>query len=170
MQRDFPGYGYRRMTRELGLVPIGPIARAAHMQAMLLPQSARHRPWLVAEPDAVSGSWYPISGRPSLQRAESTLGVRHYLRAVGTDLRVPGGRADVFSRKVISYAIGPTLDADCPWPRWTPPSRAGSTAGLHSSSDGGSQYSSKRYERLARRPAGLHVTGGNPYDNAVEAS
>ena len=61
VQRDFPGYGYRRITRELRAGP----HRANHkrvqrvMQAMLRPPSARRRPWVVAEPDAVSGSWYP---------------------------------------------------------------------------------------------------------------
>lgn len=171
-QRDFAGYGYRRITRELRSGP----HRANHkrvpriMQAMLLPQSARRRPWLVAEPDAVSGSWYPNLRAAFAPTGPNQLWVSDitYVRLERTFVFL-AVVLDVFSRKVIGYALGPTLDARLPLAaldaaiasRNPPP-------GCIHHSDRGSQYSSKRdRERLAE--AGLRGSmsrAGHPYDNA----
>ena len=117
VQRDFPGYGYRRVTRELSSGP----HRANHkrvqrvMQAMLLPPSARRRPWVVAEPDAVSGSWYP-----NLRAGIVPTGPNQLWVADITYVRLERAFVflavvlDVFSRTVVGYAIGPTLDARLP--------------------------------------------------------
>jgi putative transposase len=172
VQRDFPGYGYRRVTRALRDGP----HRANHkrvqrvMQAMLRPPAARRRPWVVAEPDAVSGSWYP-----NLRAGVVPTGPNQRWVSDITYVRLERGFVflavvlDVFSRKVIGYAIGPTLDARLPLAaldaaiehRNPPP-------GCIHHSDRGSHYSSRRYrERLAE--AGLFGSmsrAGNPYDNA----
>lgn len=172
VQRDFPGYGYRRITRELRAGP----HRANHkrvqrvMQAMLHPPAARRRPWVVAEPDAVSGAWYPNLRAGFVPTRPNQLWVTDI-----TYVRLDRGFVflavvlDVFSRKVIGYAIGPTLDARLPMAaldaaidsRNPPP-------GCIHHSDRGSQYSSRRYrERLAEAGLlGSMSRAGNPYDNA----
>ena len=172
VQRDFPGYGYRRVTRELRDGP----HRANHkrvqrvMQAMLLPPPARRRPCVVAEPDAVSGSWYPNLRAGVVPTGPNQLWVSDitYVRLERSFVFL-AVVLDVFSRMVIGYAIGPTLDARLPLAaldaaiehRNPPP-------GCIHHSDRGSQYSSRRYrERLAE--AGLFGSmsrAGNPYDNA----
>ncbi len=172
VQRDFPGYGYRRITRALRAGP----HRANHkrvqrvMQAMLRPPSPRRRPWVVAEPDAVSGSWYP-----NLRAELTPTGPNQLWVSDITYVRLEKAFVflavvmDVFSRKVIGYAIGPTLDARLPLAaldaaiesRNPPP-------GCVHHSDRGSQYSSRRYrERLAEAGLlGSMSRAGNPYDNA----
>jgi putative transposase len=172
VQRDFPGYGYRRITRALRSGP----HRANHkrvqrvLQAMLLPPSARRRPWVVAEPDAVSGSWYPNLRAEIVPTGPNQLGGSDitYVRLERTFVFL-AVVLDVFSRKVIGYAIGPTLDARLPLAaldaaiesRNPPP-------GCTHHSDRGSQFSSKRYrERLVEAGLlGSMSRAGNPYDNA----
>lgn len=107
VQRDFPGYGYRRITRELRAGP----HRANHqrvqrvqrvVQAMLHPPSARRRPWVVAKPDAVSGSWYPNLRAGIIPTGPNQLWVSDI-----TSVRLERAFVffavvlDVFSRKVI---------------------------------------------------------------------
>lgn len=172
VQRDFPGYGYRRITRELRRGP----HRANHkrvqrvMQAMLLPPAARRRPWVVTEPDAVSGTWYPNRRAGIVPTGPNQLWVADltYVRLERAFVFL-AVVLDVFSRKVIGYAIGPTLDARLPLAaldaaiegRQPPP-------GCVHHSDRGSQYSSRRYrERLAEAGLlGSMSRAGNPYDNA----
>ena len=172
VQQEFPGYGYRRVTRELRAGP----HRANHkrvqrvMQAMLRPPSARRRPWVVAEPDSVSGSWYPNLRAEIIPTGPNQLWVSDitYVRLERAFVFL-AVVLDVFSRKVIGYAIGPTLDARLPLAaldaaiesRQPPP-------GCVHHSDRGSQYSSRRYrERLAEAGLlGSMSRAGNPYDNA----
>lgn len=114
VQRDFRGYGYRRVTRELRRGPL----RANHkrvrrvMQAMLLPLAARRRPWVVMEPDAVSGTWYPNRRAGIVPTGPNQLWVADlsYVRLERAFVFL-AVVLEVFSRKVIGYAIGPTLDA-----------------------------------------------------------
>jgi len=172
VQRDFPGYGYRRVTRALQHGP----HRANHkrvqrvMQAMLLPPAARRRPWVVAEPDAVTGTWYPNRRAGVVPTGPNQLWVADitYVRLERAFIFL-AVVLDVFSRKVIGYAIGPTLDARLPIAaldaalesRRPPP-------GCIHHSDRGSQYASRRYrERLVEAGLlGSMSRAGNPYDNA----
>lgn len=144
------------------------------MLAMLLTPATRRRPWLVAEPDAVSGSWYP-----NLRAGLVPTGLNQLWVADITYVRLERAFVflavviDVFSRTVIGYAIGPTLDARLPLAaldaalesRQPPP-------GCVHHSDRGSQYASRRYrERLAE--AGLVRSmprAGNPYDHVHDES
>ena len=85
------------------------------MQAMLVPPAARRRPWLVAEPDAVTGTWYPNRRAGVVPTGPNQLWVADI-----TYVRLERGFVflavvlDVFARKLIGYAIGPTLDARLP--------------------------------------------------------
>ncbi len=117
VQREYPGYGYRRVTRELRSGP----HRANHkrvqlvMQAMLLPPSGQRRPWVVAEPDTVSGAWYPNLRAGIIPTGPNQLWVSDitYVRLERAFVFL-AVVLDVFSRKVIGYAIGPTHDARLP--------------------------------------------------------
>lgn len=172
VQRDIPGYGYRRTTRELRAGPL----RASHqrvqrvMQAMRYPPAARRRPWVVAELDAISGAWYPI-----LRAGLRPTGPNQLWVADITYVRLDRGFVllavvlGVFSPKVIGCAIGPTLDARLPLAALdaaldtrNPPQ------GCNHHSDRGSQYSSNRYrEQLAEAGLlGAMSRAGNPYDHA----
>ena len=85
------------------------------MQAMLLPVAPRRRPWLVAEPDAVTGTWYPNRRAGMVPTGPNQLSVADI-----TYVRLERGFVflavvlDFFARKVVGYAIGPTLDARLP--------------------------------------------------------
>ena len=85
------------------------------MQAMLLPPSGRRRPWVVAEPDTVSGAWYPNLRAGIIPTGPNQLWVSDitYVRLERAFVFL-AVVLDVFSRKVIGYAIGPTLDARLP--------------------------------------------------------
>ena len=136
----------------------------------MLPPSARRRPWVVAEPDAVSGSWYPNLHAEIVPTRPNQLWVSDItyvlLERSFVFLAVV---LDVFSRKVIGYAIAPTLDARLPLAaldaaiesRNPPP-------GCVHHSNRGSPYSSRRYrEQLAEAGLlGSMSRAGNPYDNA----
>jgi transposase InsO family protein len=118
----------------------------------------------------VSGSWYP-----NLRAGVVPTGPNQLWVADITYVRLERAVVflavvlDVFSRKVIGYAIGPTLDARLPLAaldeaiesRRPPP-------GCIHHSDRGSQYSSRRYrERLAEAGLlGSMSRAGNPYDCA----
>lgn len=122
--RAFPGYGYRRVTRELRRrnqrIYHKKVQRV--MQTMLLPPAPRRRPWLVAEPDEVSGSWYPNRRAGMVPTRPSQLWVADI-----TYVRLERGFVflavviEVFSRKVIGYAIGPHSMRAFRSPRWMPP-------------------------------------------------
>jgi len=172
VRKDFPGYGYRRVTRELRLRQLGAKHKRVQrvMQAMLLPPSPRRRPWIVADPEAVTGSWYPNRRTGVVPTGPNQLWVADlaYLRLERTFVFL-AVVLDVFSRKVIGYAIGPTLEARLPLAaldaalesRQPPP-------GCIHHSDRGSQYASRRYrERLVEAGLlGSMSRAGNPYDNA----
>jgi putative transposase len=172
VRQAFPSYGYRRVTRELRrrhqVVNHKRVQRV--MQAMLLPPAARRRPWLVTEPDAVTGTWYPNRRAGVVPSGPNQLWVADI-----TYVRLERGFVflavvlDVFARKVIGYAIGPTLDARLPLAALDAAiaSREPPPGCLHHS-DRGSQYASRRYrERLAEAGlVGSMSRAGNPYDNA----
>jgi putative transposase len=173
VRRAFPGHGYRRrVTHELRRrdQPVNHKRVRRAMRAMLLPPAPLRRPWLVAEPDAVTGTWYPNLRAGMVPTACSELWVAEitYVRLERAFVFL-AVVLDVFSRKIVGYAIGPTLDArlslaalDAAIDSRQPP-----PACVHHS-DRGSQYASKRYrERLV--DAGLLGSmsrAGNPYDNA----
>jgi len=138
------------------------------MQAMLLPPSTRRRPWVVAEPDAVTGAWYTNRRTGFVPTGPNQLWVADltYVRLERAFVFL-AVVLDVFSRKVVGYAIGPTLDARLPLAalEMAIESRQPLPGCIHHS-DRGSQSSSRRYrERLAE--AGLFGSmsrAGNPYD------
>jgi putative transposase len=170
VRRAFPGYGYRRVTHELRRrnQPVNHKRVQRVMRAMLLPPAPRRRPWLVAEPDAVTGTWYPNLRAGMVPTACNQLWVADitYVRLERAFVFL-AVVLDVFSRKIVGYAIGPTLDARLPLAALDAAidSRQPPPACVHHS-DRGSQYASKRYrERLV--DAGLLGSmsrAGNPYD------
>ena len=61
VRRTHPAYGYRRVTRALrreGLV-VNKQRVQRVMRTLLAPPLPRRRSWQVAEPDVVTGAWYP---------------------------------------------------------------------------------------------------------------
>lgn len=172
VQRAFPGYGYRRVTRELRRQnqPVNHKRVQRVMQAMLLPPPPRRRPWLVAEPDAVTGTWYPNRRAGLVPTGPNQLWVADitYVRLERSFVFL-AVVLDVFARRVVGYAIGPTLDARLPLAALDAAleSRQPLPGCVHHS-DRGSQYASRRYrERLADAGlVGSMSRAGNPYDNA----
>jgi putative transposase len=115
VRRAFPGHGYRRrVTHELRRrdQPVNHKRVRRAMRAMLLPPAPLRRPWLVAEPDAVTGTWYPNLRAGMVPTACSELWVAEitYVRLERAFVFL-AVVLDVFSRKIVGYAIGPTLDA-----------------------------------------------------------
>ena len=172
VRQTHPAYGYRRVTHALRrtglLVNHKRVQRV--MRTLLAPPMPRRRSWVVAEPEAVTGSWYPNlradctpTGTDLLWVADMT-----YLH-VGAEAAFLAVLLDAWSRKVIGYAVGPLLDARLPLAVLDAAldTRRPAPACIHHS-DRGSQYASRRYrERLAA--TGLRDSmsrAGNPYDNA----
>ncbi|MBK6488513.1 MAG: transposase, partial [Gemmatimonadetes bacterium] len=61
VRRSHPAYGYRRVTHALrreGLV-VNKKRVQRVMRSLLAPPLPRRRSWQVAEPDVVTGAWYP---------------------------------------------------------------------------------------------------------------
>ncbi len=167
-----PAYGYRRVTqalrRQQHVVNHKRVQRV--MRAMLAPPAPRRRPWVVAEPETITGAWYPnlragvVPAAPNELWVSDITYVRIERRFVFLAVVI-----DVFSRKVVGYAIGPMLDARLPLAALDAALDARQPpAGCIHHSDRGSQYASRRYrERLSE--AGLRGSmsrAGNPYDNA----
>lgn len=176
IRADFPAYGYRRVTQELRrrghVINHKRVQRV--MRGMLAPPLPRRRPWVVAEPDTVSGAWYPNLAADITPTGPDQLWVADltYLR-VGKDFLYLAVLLDAWSRKVVGYAFGPVLDArltlaalDAALDSRNPP------RGCVHHSDRGSQYASRRYrERLAAAGLlGSMSRAGNPYDNALAES
>lgn len=177
VRTEYPMYGYRRVTQELRHRghPVNHKRVQRVMRSLLGPPLPRRRPWIVvAEPDAVTGAWYPNlapnvtpTGPDQLWVADLT-----YVRA-GREFVYVAVILDAWSRRVIGYAFGPVLDARLPLAALDAALEARHPpAGCVHHSDRGSQYASRRYrERLA--VAGLQGSmsrPGNPYDNAVVES
>jgi putative transposase len=86
------------------------------MQAMMHPPAARRRPWVVAEPDAVPGAWYPNLRAGLIPTGPNQLWVANIAY-----VRLQRGFVflvvvlDVCARKVIGYAA----DSGFRWPRLT---------------------------------------------------
>jgi putative transposase len=172
VRQAHPAYGYRRVTHALRrtglLVNHKRVQRV--MRTLLAPPMPRRRSWLVAEPDAVTGSWYPNLRAECTPTAADQLWVADmtYLR-VGAEAAFLAVVLDAWSRKVIGYALGPVLDARLPLAALDAAldTRTPTPECIHHSGRG-SQYASRRYrERLAA--AGLRGSmsrAGNPYDNA----
>lgn len=176
IRAEFPAYGYRRVTQALRRRGLAVNHKRVQrvMRGMLAPPLPRRRPWVVAEPDAVTGAWYPNlaahltpSGPDQLWVADLT-----YLR-VGGEFLYLAVLLDAWSRKVVGYAFGPVLDARLPLAALDAAldSREPLPGCVHHS-DRGTQYACRRYrERLAA--AGLRGSmsrAGNPYDNALAES
>jgi HTH-like domain len=61
IRQQHPAYGYRRVTQALrdAAVVVNRKRVQRVMRTLLAPPGPRRRPWVVAEPDAITGSWYP---------------------------------------------------------------------------------------------------------------
>lgn len=172
VRQTHPAYGYRRVTQALRrtglLVNHKRVQRV--MRTLLAPPMPRRRSWMVAEPDAITGSWYPNRRANCIPTGSDQLWIADmtYLR-VGGDAAFLAVLLDAWSRKVIGYAMGPVLDARLPLAALEAAldTRTPAPECMHHS-DRDSQYASRRYrERLAA--AGLRGSmsrAGNPYDNA----
>lgn len=172
VRQSHPAYGYRRVTHALRraglLVNKKRVQRV--MRTVLAPPLPRRRSCDIAEPDAITGSWYPNRRAGLIPDGPDQLWVADltYLR-IGADAAFLAVLLDGWSRKVVGYAIGPVLDARLPLAaldaalatRRPPP-------GCVHHSDRGSQYASRRYrERLTEAGLlGSMSRPANPYDNA----
>lgn len=168
----FPAYGYRRVTKELRRrgVCVNHKRVQRVMRTLVAPPSRRRRAVIVADGCAEDAAIYPNlragfvpSGPDQLWVADLTY-VRVALRFAYLAVIL-----DVWSRKVIGYALGPVFDARLPLAALEAAldSRMPTPGCIHHS-DRGTQYASRRY-REALTAAGLRGSmsrAGNPYDNA----
>jgi putative transposase len=173
--REFPGYGYRRITHELRrrgtVVNHKRVARVMH-EGQVAP--VRVRRFVATTRCADDVPVFPnrvrdvaVSGPNQIWYADLT-----YIR-LRTRFVFLAVLLDAWSRKVVGYAISPHLDARLPLAaldaaltdRAPPP-------GLSHHSDRGVQYTSRQYrERLAAHGiCGSMSRRGNPYDNATMES
>ncbi len=175
VRRSFPAYGYRRVTRALQregqLVNKKRVQRV--MRGMLAPPMPRRSTWALAstaDPDVITGAWYPNRRAECTPTGPDQLWVADltYLR-VGPEAAYLAVILDAWSRKVIGYALGPVLDARLPLAALDAAldTRTPTTECIHHS-DRGAQRASRRYrERLAEAGLlGSMSRAGNPYENA----
>jgi putative transposase len=117
IRAEFPAYGYRRVTQEMRrrghVINHKRVQRV--MQGMLAPPMPRRRPWVIAEPDTVTGAWYPNLAAALTPTGPDQLWVADltYLR-VASEFLYLAVLLDAWSRKVVGYAFGPILDARLP--------------------------------------------------------
>ncbi len=168
---EFPGYGYRRVTKELQrrgvLVNKKRIQRVMQHQHLQRKQKRRFVRTTVSDhglpvyPNLITGV---VPEHPDQVWAADITYVRlvHgfvYLAVI----------LDLFSRKVIGWAISGTLHAQLALRALrTALETRTVTLGLIHHSDRGVQYASQQYVALLQRH-GIHISmsrTGNPYDNA----
>jgi transposase InsO family protein len=169
---EFPAYGYRRITRELGRRGF----EANHKRVLRLMRADNllclRRKAFVATTDSRHG--LPVY--PNLARDIAPDGVNQLWRADITYIRLRAEFVylavvlDAYSRRVVGWALGRTLEAGLAVSALAMALRQRRPApGLVHHSDRGVQYASHEYTGL------LHQHGarismsrpGNPYDNAA---
>ena len=169
---EFPAYGYRRITRELSrrgfAVNHKCVLRLMRQDNLLC---LRRKSFLVT-----TDSRHSLRVYPNLARTIAPDGVNQLWRADITYIRLRAEFVylavvlDAYSRRVIGWALGRTLEAGLAVSALTMALRQRRPApGLVHHSDRGVQYASHEYTDLLKQH-GAEISmsrKGNPYDNAA---
>ena len=172
---EFPGYGYRRVTkalqREGRSVNHKRVLRIMREESLLC-QLERH--WVTT-----TDSRHALARYPNRAKDLTLTGLNQLWTADITYVRLPRGFAylaailDAFSRKVIGWALSRWIDTDLTLRALDRAlATRGAPAGLVHHSDQGVQYASTAYvERLQAHGIAISMSAkGNPYDNAKAES
>jgi putative transposase len=160
---EFPAYGYRRITFELNrrgfAVNHKRVLRLMRADNLLC---LRHKSFVVT-----TDSRHNLPVYPNLAGAITPDGVNQVWRTEFIYLAVV---LDAYSRRVIGWALGRTLEAELAVSALTMALRQRQPApGMVHHSDRGVQYASHEYIDLLKQN-GAHISmsrKGNPYDNAA---
>lgn len=169
---EFPAYGYRRITRELNrrgfAVNHKRVLRLMRHDNLLC---LRRKSFVVT-----TDSRHSLRVYPNLAGAITPLSVNQLWRADITYIRLRAEFVylavvlDAYSRRVIGWALGRTLEAELAVSALTMALRQRRPApGLVHHSDRGVQYASQEYTDLLKQH-GAEISmsrKGNPYDNAA---
>jgi putative transposase len=169
---EFPSYGYRRITRELNrrgfAVNHKRVLRLMRQDNLLC---LRRKSFVVT-----TDSQHSLRVYPNLARTITPDGVNQLWRADITYIRLRTEFVylavvlDAYSRRVIGWALGRTLDAELAVSALTMALRQRRPVpGLVHHSDRGVQYASHEYtDLLQQHGAQISMSRkGNPYDNAA---
>jgi len=173
---EFPGYGYRRVTKHLqhegGLINHKRILRIMHNSDLLC---ALERSFKVTTTDSNHG--YPRY--PNLAKEIELTGVNQLWVADITYIRITRGFVylamimDAYSRKIVGYALSENIDTDLALSALKAALETRKpAAGCVHHSDQGIQYCSKEYtDYLHNNEFGISMSRrGNCYDNAKAES
>jgi putative transposase len=169
---EFPSYGYRRITMEMNrrgfAVNHKRVLRLMRQDNLLC---LRHKSFVVT-----TDSRHNLPVYPNLARDITPDGVNQLWRADITYIRLRTEFVylavvlDAYSRRVIGWALGRTLEAGLAVSALTMALRLRHPdAGLVHHSDRGVQYASQEYTNLLKQH-GAQISmsrKGNPYDNAA---
>jgi putative transposase len=168
-------YGYRRMTRELHhrgwKINHKRVLQLMREQKLLCRRRAR---WI-----RTTDSGHGLAIYPNLARKREISGLNQLWVADISYLRLSAGWAylavilDAFSRRVIGWAVGLTLEARLPLAALRMALRQRQfQPGLIHHSDRGVQYACQAYVKQLRAQGILSSMSrpGNPYDNAIAES
>jgi putative transposase len=169
---EFPAYGYRRITRELNrrgfAVNHKRVLRLMRQDNLLC---LRHKSFVVT-----TDSRHNLPVYPNLAGAITPVRVNQVWRADITYIRLRTEFVylavvlDAYSRRVIGWALGRTLEAELAVSALTMALRQRQPEpGLVHHSDRGVQYASHEYTDLLKHH-GVQISmsrKGNPYDNAA---
>ena len=172
---EFPAYGYRRvpaeMKRRSRRIGARRVRRWMREEGLSRP---RKRAWKRTTDSNHAFAVYPnlaptltLSAPDQLWAADIT-----YVRLL-REFIYAAVILDVFSRRAVGWAVGPTLRTELPLAALEQALRQRRPApGLVHHSDRGSQYASKRYvQRLEDHEIVISMSRkGNPYDNAFAES
>ena len=173
---EFPGYGYRRVTKHLqhegGLINHKRILRIMHNSDLLC---ALERSFKVTTTDSNHG--YPRY--PNLAKEIELTGVNQLWVADITYIRITRGFVylamimDAYSRKIVGYALSENIDTDLALSALKAALETRKpAAGCVHHSEQGIQYCSKEYtDYLHNNEFGISMSRrGNCYDNAKAES
>jgi len=169
---EFPAYGYRRITMELNRR--GFVVNHKHVLRLMRQDNLlclRRKPFVVT-----TDSRHNLPVYPNLAAAITPIRVNQLWRADITYIRLRAEFVylavvlDAYSRRVIGWALGRTLEAGLAVSALSMALRQRCPApGLVHHSDRGVQYASQEYTDLLKQH-GAQISmsrKGNPYDNAA---
>jgi putative transposase len=169
---EWPAYGYRRITGELQrrgfAINHKRVLRMMHQDNLLC---VRRRRFVVTTDSRHSLPIYPNLAAEITPTAINQLWVADitYIR-LQTEFVYLAVLLDAFSRRVIGWALGRTLEAELAvWALRMALEQRTPQPGLVHHSDRGVQYASEQYtEMLKQQQAQISMSRrGNPYDNAA---
>jgi putative transposase len=171
---DFPGYGYRRITRELARrgVPVN----AKRIRRVMKKYDLRPITWRTFVRTTDSRHSLPV--HPNLIKDRQVRAVNEIWVADITYIRIRSSFVylaailDLYSRKVVGWAISKRIDTElCIAALQMAVDKRPARGCIHHS-DRGVQYASAAYVALLRKHGmGISMSAkGNPYDNAFMES